>query len=180
MDKKSIGPYEKLRIVLCSADASPTSQRAEADHAAYFFPGGKWVGAVRNTAEDMRCRFCILTTYHGMVNGRDIITPYDLIAETNPEKVSSIWEDTVPKVLGLNKYDIMLFYSGGVPRDSYLTLLVPVLHAIQIDFLTFGKPNMFDVGKIGSVVKMIIQGTTFEKLQSILRCPDRLHFEPAA
>ena len=60
--KVTIGPFLRDRIALCSADAGPGSQRDYPCKAGYFFPGGKWVGAVRNAAERLRCDFYILLT----------------------------------------------------------------------------------------------------------------------
>jgi hypothetical protein len=151
-DEPIIGPYDQSRIVLCSADAGPGSQSNVPKPAAYFFPGAKWVGAIRNAASALNCRFVILTTAHGLVNKDDTIFPYDLKAEENKEEVSRIWRETLPAILGRNQYDIMIFYGGGVPKKIYSELLLPLLRTLKIDFLTFGRPNMFDVGKVVEIV----------------------------
>ncbi len=62
-----IGPYKQERILLCSADAGPKSQRGRPCEAGIFFLGAKWVGATRNCAQRLGCDFTILTTGHGMV-----------------------------------------------------------------------------------------------------------------
>lgn len=72
-----IGPIQLDRIVLCSADAHPDSQRATACRADHFFPGGKWVGAVRNAADRLGCQFVILTTGYGLVTRETVLERYD-------------------------------------------------------------------------------------------------------
>ena len=178
MDKRYIGPYQRTRIVLCSADASPKSQAKEKGEAAYFFPGAKWVGAIRNAARDLKCRFVILTTAHGMVNPHDIISPYDLKAENNKKKVPEIWRNTVPQILGSNNYDLLLFYAGGVPREPYMELFLPILRDLKIDFIIFGRPNMYDSGKIRVMAGMLEKGSCMNELKSILKCPEKLTFVP--
>ena len=171
-----IGPYQRDRIMLCSADAGPPSQKQTACEAAYFFPGGKWVGAVRNSAHELECAFTILTSTYGMVNSHDIIGPYDLRAENNEEEVSLQWNSTVPNIMRRNQYDILVFYAGAVPRDPILKLLLPILRDLKIDFITFGRPNMFDVGKVKAIVSLLEEGSTFNQLQSVLKRPERLKF----
>jgi len=172
-----IGPYDRERIVLCSADAGPNSQRNEPDSANYFFPGAKWVGALRNASDRLECRFVILTTGHGMVNPDDQITPYDMHINENYQQVEHNWKDTVPLLLGAGQYDILVFYSGGCPRDPYLDLLVPILHRCQISLITFGKPNTRDLGKVDQFVSLLMEGTTIEVLRSILTYPGGFNFD---
>ncbi|MCX5846781.1 MAG: hypothetical protein NTW12_10585 [Deltaproteobacteria bacterium] len=178
MDKRYIGPYQRTRIVLCSADASPKAQVQGKGEAAYFFPGAKWVGSVRNAACNLKCRFVILTTAHGMVNPHNIISPYDLKAENNKKKVSEIWRDTVPQILGSNNYDLLLFYAGGCPIKPYMELFLPILRDLKIDFITFGRPNMYDSGKIKDMAEMLEKRSSMIELKSILKCPERLIFVP--
>ena len=67
-----LGPIRKEKLILCSADASPDAQRNEPGPAAYFFPNAAWVGAVRNSAERLGCKFVILTTGYGLVEPDDL------------------------------------------------------------------------------------------------------------
>lgn len=171
-----VGPYPRTKIVICSADASPKSQLTHKGQAAYFFPGAPWVGAVRNAAHDLGCRFVILTSAHGMVNPDDVIDPYDLVANGNEQKVAEIWRDTVPTILERDKCDLLLFYAGGVPIDHYRKLLLPILRDLRIDFITFGRPMMFDSGKIQVITELLEKGCSLDELRSVLRCPKRLIF----
>lgn len=177
-DKRFIGPYRRNRIVLCSADAGPDSQAKGKGAAAYFFPGAKWVGAVRNSANDLGCQFVILTTAHGMVNPCDIIGPYDLAAEINRLRVSEIWRNTVPQILGSDNYDLLLFYAGGCPREPYIDLFLPILRDLKIDFITFGRPMMYDIGKIKVMAEMLENGSFSDELKAVLKLPERLLFVP--
>lgn len=178
MGEKFIGPYPRTRIVLCSADASPKSQLKEKGKAAHFFPGAKWVGAVRNAARDLECRFVILTSAHGMVNPDDEISPYDLKAEDDEQKVAEIWRNTVPQILGRDNYSLLLFYAGGVPIKDYMKLFLPILRDLKIDFITFGRPNMYDSGKIKDMDEMLEKGSSIDKLKCILKYPEYLRFVP--
>ncbi len=173
-----IGPYPKSKIVLCSADASPNSQRKHPGEAAYFFPGGKWVGTLRNAAERLGCRFVILTTEHGMVNPGDVIHPYDAAIAEHRLRVTEKWRETIPHLLANLSGSLLVFYSGGCPRDAYIDVLEPILHAQGVSLITFGRPNMFDIDKIDKFVGLLIKGTSLDELTSILRCPDRLEFYP--
>ena len=173
-----LGPYPIDRIVLCSADAGPKSQSDNSAEARYFFTRASWVGAVRNTAEDLGCKFVILTTAHGMVNSEDMINPYDTHIGTYRSEVDAQWQQTIPHVLGTHQYGLIVFYAGGCPRDLYLDLLMPILRNAGISLITFGKPNMYDVGKLEEFTKLIVKGTTIKELESILKYPDELEFIP--
>lgn len=177
--KKPIGPFPKDRIVLCSADAGPGSQRDYSCEAAYFFPEAKWVGAVRNIAEKLGYRFVILTTGHGMVNPWDTIDPYDKHINEYPREVNEKWIETIPKILGSDQYDILVFYPGGCPRDLYIELMMPILNSINISLITFGRPNMYDINKLPDVIKFLVSGTNNDELKSILKCPEWLEYYPA-
>jgi hypothetical protein len=171
-----IGPYDLSRIVMCSADANPHSQRTYADSAENFFPGAKWVGAVRNVAEKIGCRFVVLTTAHGLVDPHDTITPYDMHISKYRRDVTAKWEETFPARLRAGAYDLMVFYAGGCPRDEMVDVMLPILRDLHIDLLTFGRPNMFDAGKIQKVVEAVIDGTTSDELKNMLKVRDRLAF----
>lgn len=171
-----LGPYNLHEIILCSADAGPPSQRNTSCQAQYFFPGAKWVGAIRNTADRLHCDFVIITTAHGMVDPTHIISPYDMHISGYPVEIEAKWRTTIPVMVGSGRYRLMIFYAGGCPRDEMLRVMWPILRENKIDLLTFGKPNMFDVGKINQVVQLLISGTSMSEIKSILKVPDRLKF----
>lgn len=175
-----IGPYSKSEIILCSADAGPGSQSEIEDIAGYFFPGAKWVGAVRNAAERLMCKFVILTTGHGMVNPHDIIAPYDMHIDEYEEQVREKMNRTIPQLIGNDLYKLVIFYAGGVPKKPYVKALKPILHSINLDLLTFGRPNMFDIGKIDEIVELLNKpgGTTTNELKGILKLSERFEFYP--
>jgi len=174
--KTVLGPIKKEQLILCSADASPDSQRKHPYSAADFFPNGKWVGALRNSAHTLGCKFVILTTGHGLVEPDDTISPYDVPIESYPDKVRALWESTIPRVLEKHKNSLMIFYSGGCPRDPYIEIAMPILRSLGISLLSFGRPMMFDVNKIEQCSRMLFRGTTLDEISSILRLPERLEF----
>lgn len=173
-----IGPYNMEKIFLCSADASPSSQKRESGQAQYFFPKAKWVGALRNTAKRLNCDFFIITTAHGMVTPTEIISPYDMHVNKYPVEVEAIWRRTMPEMLGAGRFKLMIFYAGGCPRDEMLTIMLPILLEHSIDLLTFGRPNMVDVNKIEDIFHMLVNGTSGSDLKSILKEPERFKFYP--
>lgn len=172
-----IGPYSRDRVVLCSGDAGPRSQRRRPCEASYFFPRAKWVGAVRNAANRLECRFVILTTGHGMVDPETVIEPYDVHISHDPRRVSDNWRSTALKLLGGNQCDILVLYRGGCP-DSYVDMLQPILRSINVSLLTFGRPNMNDIGHLDELTECIIKSTTYAELKSILFWPSRLEYYP--
>jgi len=176
--KTLIGPFARDRIVLCSADAGPSSQKNTPDQAAYFFPQAVWVGALRNAAERLRCRLVILTTGHGMVNPTDVIQPYDMHIREYPKQVKRNWLKTIPHCLQNNRCDILVFYAGGCPRKPMVELMLPILQKINISLLTFGRPYMYDFDKIDELVDALVSGTTVDELKSILRLPERFEYYP--
>jgi hypothetical protein len=125
--KVEIGPFPRERILLCSADAGPNSQRQAARDAGHFFPRAKWVGTLRNVADLARVQFVILTTGHGMVYPWEVIEPFDAHIDICREIVRRKWIQTIPRVIGKSRYDIMVFYAGGCPREAYIGLLRPIL-----------------------------------------------------
>jgi hypothetical protein len=176
--KNLIGPFPRDRIVLCSADAGPKSQRNTPYQTAYFFPQAVWVGALRNAAERLMCRFVIITTGHGMVNPGDIIEPYDMHINEYPDQVRRNWSNTIPQCLGDNRCDILVFYAGGCPRAPYIELMLPILQEMNISLLTFGRPNMYDFDNIDELVDALVSGTTADELKSLLRKPERFEYYP--
>ena len=175
-----IGPYARDRIVLCSPDAGPDSQRDEPGAAGWFFPDGRWVGAVRHAADRLGCRFVVLTTGHGMVSQDDTIEPYDLPLQENQQTVQRNWERTIPGLVGSNQCDVLVFFSGGVSRDGYLELLKPIVRHLGVDLIAFGEPNMKDAGNIDQVVTSLINGTTLDEIRPTLTAPDNLEFFPGS
>jgi hypothetical protein len=175
-----IGPVPIDRLVLCSADAGPGAQANGPGDAGHFFPQAAWVGALRNTSQALNCRFCILTTGHGLVGPDDVIGPYDKHILEFPEWVTETWQRTVPRFLGQDQYDLMVFYAGGCPREEYLRVLLPIVKQVRISLVTFGRPNMFDVGRTEQFVHMIEKGTTLDTLRMILKRPERLAYYPVA
>jgi hypothetical protein len=171
-----IGPYDSQRIVLCSLDASPDSQRDEGS-AEYFFQKAPWVGAVRNAADRLNCRFVILTGEYGMVNPGEIIKKYDCPLNSETEKkIRIIWEKTIPREIGKDRYDVVVVYFGANPREPILKILKPIIHDIKMDIITFGAPYMKDVGKIEDVFNLITKGVPLNDVRGILMYPDRLRF----
>jgi len=173
-----IGPFRKSEIVLCSADASPGSQRQMPCEAEYFFSGGKWVRALGNAANRLNCRFVILTTGHGMVNPHDLITPFDLHINGNEGIVTEKWQKTIPAILRSGKYRLLVFYSGGCPRERYIEIMKPILHDLGIELLSFGRPSMYDINMVDNIIELLTQGTTLEGLRAVLGLPDRLVYYP--
>ncbi len=171
-----LGPIRREKLVLCSADASPDAQRHESDRAAYFFPNAAWVGAVRNCAERLNCKFVILTTGHGLVEPDDIINPFDAHIERYRGEVAERWEATIPLVLREDRNSLVLFYAGGCPKEPYIEISKPIFRSLGISLLSFGRPNMFDVDKIEDCAEMLFRGTSLDEIASILKQPDRLEF----
>lgn len=169
-----IGPFDRSDMVLCSADAGPNAQKKHDDTAEYFFPGAKWVRAIGNSARRQNCRFVILTTAHGMVNPSKLISPYDLHIRDHKELVQRKWRETIPALLEGRGYRILIFHSGGCPRDPMIDIMLPILHDLGISLLSFGRPNMWDIGKMDDIVERLVQGTSLDELGSLLKVPDRL------
>ena len=177
----NIGPFERSEIILCSADAGPGAQQQEKEvprEAEYLFPGAKWVRAIGNSARRQNCRFVILTTAHGMVNPDDSIKPYDLHVEAHQEMILGKWRETIPALLDGKGYKLLVFYSGGCPRDSMMEIMTPILNDMGINVLSFGRPNMWDVGKTDSIVELLQEGTSLCNLRSLLKVPERLVYYP--
>jgi hypothetical protein len=168
-----IGPYNSQEMVLCSADAGPGSQRNYPEQAKDFFPGAKWVGALRNAADNLSCDFLILTTQHGLVEPHQIITPYDMHIHDYRQEVTEKWHETIPLIIRGSRYRLMIFYSGGCPRDEMIEIMWPILNENRVALLTFGRPNMFDIGKVDKIWRLLMKGTTEEEIKSILKKPER-------
>ncbi len=173
-----IGPYLRERIVLCSGDASPRSQQDRPGLAGNFFPGGKWVGATRNSAERLDCRFLIFAGPYGLIDPCTIIAPYDVPGHTEEEQrmLRDRLALTIPCLIGNGRYDLVVLYAGANPRDIIIDMMWPILEQNDLDLITFGKPSMWDVGKLVDVVVLLINGTSLNELSSILKCPDRLEY----
>jgi len=174
----TIGPYHSHEMVLCSADAGPNSQRKKSDQAQFFFPGAKWVGALRNAAERLHCDFLILTTQHGLVEPHKTISSYDLHINQHRQSVTDMWLETIPALMQGAQYRLMVFYAGGCPRDEMIEVMLPILNQHRIALLTFGRPNMFDIDKVDTIWGMAMRGTTVDEIKSILKVPERFKYYP--
>lgn len=174
--KTVLGPIPRDRIILCSADAGPNSQRTVPERAGHFFSGAVWVGTIRNTADRLGHRFVVLTTGHGLVDSNEVIAPYDVHINDYPQRVAETWRRTVPRILGNSQNSLMIFYAGGCPRDQYIDILKPNLQPLGISLLTFGRPNMFDIDKMERVIEMLLQGAPLNKFTSALDHPERFEF----
>jgi len=173
-----LGPYQRDRIVLCSGDGSPKTQRTVPCEADHFFPGAKWVGATRNSAERLGCRFVIFAGPYGLVNPWKVIDRYDVPGHTEEEQIMirERLNQTIPQLIGENRYDVVIFYAGANPRDMIIEMMRPILEHNNIDLITFGKPNTGDSGKLDNVAELLIQGTTLNELREILKFPQRLEY----
>jgi len=173
-----LGPYQRDRIVLCSGDGSPKSQRTHPCEAGDFFPGAKWVGATRNSAERLNCRFVIFAGPYGLVDPWEVIAPYDVPGHIEEEQIMirERFNQTIPQLIGEHRYDVAILYAGANPRDMIIEMMWPILQHNNINLITFGKPNMGDVGKLDNAVELLIRGTTLNQLREILRFPQRLKY----
>lgn len=111
-----------------------------------------------------------------MVDPTQIFSPYDMHINEYPAEIEAKWRTTIPAIVGTGRYRMMVFYAGGCPRDEMLSVMLPILAENKIDLLTFGRPNMYDVGKIDKVVQLLISGTSISEIMSLLKVPDRLMF----
>jgi hypothetical protein len=173
-----IGPYHSNEMVLCSADAGPSSQKNEPTQAQYFFPEGRWVAALRNTADSLKCNFLVLTTQHGLVERDQVITPYDMHINDFHQEITEKWSQTIPALMQASQYKLMIFYAGGCPRRPMLDVMLPVLRQQRVALLTFGRPNMYDVGMLDKIWNLLLRGSTDQEIKSILKAPECFEFYP--
>jgi hypothetical protein len=59
-----------------------------------------------------------------------------------------------------------------------MELFLPILRDLKIDFITFGRPNMYDSGKIKIMAEMLENGSSMNELKAILKYPEWLLFVP--
>ncbi len=171
----AVGPIPRSRIVLCAGDAGPGSQLRQSGMAGRFFPGGKWVGAMRNAAARLGCRFVILTTRHGLIEPDTVIEPYDLHIGAARNQVREIWNRTVPRLITPASVDVVVFHAGGCPSE-YVDDLRSILQRCGVSLLVFGRPNMVDVGRAEDIVKAIEEGIPLDELRSQLKFPAGLKY----
>jgi parallel beta-helix repeat protein len=164
------------KLFFCSADAGPDSQREESGRADKLFKNAPWVGAVRNSASQRGIDLFILTTGHGLVLPSQIIEPYDKPIDEFNFEIAEIWDRTVTKLLENYKNTLMIFYSGGCPRDKYLGLLLPILKKMQISVIAIGKPFMYDVGKLDGFVTSLLEGHSLQQITEIHDLKSRPQF----
>ena len=129
-----VGPFPRSYIMLCSGDAGPRSQLHRCGTAGRFFPGGKWVGTMRNASDQLGCRFAILTTKFGLVEPDASIEPYDLHIHANRDQVRETWQRTIPQLIDSANVDIIVFHAGGCPAE-YVDELRPIVRHCGVLFL---------------------------------------------
>jgi hypothetical protein len=112
-----------------------------------------------------------------MVDPDTPIEPYNVHIDDHPLRVERNWSSTILRLLGGNQHDILVFYRGSCPA-TYIPMLQRILRSIGISLLTFGRPNLRDISILGQLTNLILQGTTYEELKSILAWPEELRLYP--
>jgi hypothetical protein len=135
---------------------------------------------MRNAAERLACTFVIFAGPYGLVGPLEVIAPYDVPGHSKEEQtmIKEKLNLTIPRLIGGNRYDLVVFYAGANPRDLIIEMMGPILKDNNMDLITFGKPNMWDIGKLEEFVQLLISGTTMNGLKAILSFPERLDFFP--
>jgi hypothetical protein len=135
---------------------------------------------MRNAAERLACTFVIFAGPYGLVRPWEVIDPYDVPGHSEEEqtKIKEELRRTIPRLIGGNRHDLVVFYAGANPRDLLIEMMWPIIKDNNMDLITFGKPNMCDIGKLEEFVQLLISGTTLNGLRAILSFPERLDFFP--
>ncbi len=100
-------------------------------------------------SHELRIPFYILSAKYGLVNGNEIIQPYNQIMnEGQCEKL----KNQIEKVL--ENFDIIIYYKGGA-RKEYYNCLENITRKLNKKFISFGYGNMGDIRKLEDIINAL-------------------------
>ncbi len=97
-------------------------------------------------SKELNIPFYILSAKYGLVNGDEIIVPYNQIME---EKRCRELESQIEKAL--ENFDIIIYYKGGA-RKEYFNCLKRISKKLNKKFISFGYGNMGNIGKLEDIL----------------------------
>ncbi len=97
-------------------------------------------------SKELDIPFYILSAKYGLVNGDEIIAPYNQIMD---EKQCNKLKNQIEKVL--ENFDIIIYYKGGA-RKEYYNCLEKITEKLNKKFISFGYGNMGDIRKLEDII----------------------------
>ena len=97
-------------------------------------------------SKELDIPFYILSAKYGLVNGDEIIRPYNQIMD---EEQCSKLEDQIKKVL--ENFELVIYYKGGTRKEYYICL-EKITKKLNKKFISFGYGNMGDIGKLEDII----------------------------
>jgi len=137
-----MGKYDK-RIVLITACGNKKEEKPTA--AGRLYKSSR-IRYLYKRSKELGLDFYILSAKYGLVNGDEVIEPYDQVMDkVQCEKLKSQIKEV------LKNFDVIIYYKGGARRE-YLECLEMIAKELNKKFITFGYGNMGDIGKLEKIV----------------------------
>lgn len=136
------GKYDK-RIVLITACGNKKEEKPTV--AGRLYKSSR-IRYLYKRSKEFGLDFYILSAKYGLVNGDEVIEPYDQVMDkVQCEKLKSQIKEV------LKNFDVIIYYKGGARRE-YLECLEMIAKELNKKFITFGYGNMGDIGKLEKIV----------------------------
>ena len=100
-------------------------------------------------SKELNIPFYILSAKYGLVNGDEIIAPYNQIMD---KKQCEKLKDQIEKIL--ENFDIIIYYKGGA-RKEYYNCLEIIAKKLNKRFISFGYGNMGDIRKLEDIINAL-------------------------
>ena len=97
-------------------------------------------------SKELDIDFYILSAKYGLVNGDEIIAPYNQIMN---EKQCEELKNQIKTIL--ENFDIIIYYRGGA-RKEYYNCLEKITKKLNKKFISFGYGNVGDIRKLEDIV----------------------------
>ncbi len=104
-------------------------------------------------SKELNIPFYILSAKYGLVNGDEVIEPYNQIMD---EKQCLKLEGKIEEVL--KDFEIIIYYRGGA-RKEYHDCLEKVARKLNKKFISFGYGNMGDIKRLEGIVNVLSKGS---------------------
>jgi len=131
------------RIVLITACGNKKEEKPTAAGRLYKSPR---IRHLYKRSKELGLDFYILSAKYGLINGDEVIEPYDQVMDkAKCEKLKSQIKEV------LKNFDVIIYYKGGARRE-YLECLEMVAKELNKKFITFGNKSMENIRELERIV----------------------------
>jgi len=100
-------------------------------------------------SKELKVPFFILSAKYGLVNGDEVIEPYEAVMDG--ERCRELKKQIVKVLRG---FDAVVYFRGGARKDYY-DCLKEAAEEAGVEFYSFGRGNMGEIGRLEEVLREV-------------------------